>query len=61
LAELNADSIDNKLKVDMNKVTNDPTEKNAKEFVEKVNKNLAKDDPESHKILKELKRSITLA
>jgi len=40
------------------KVTLDPSEKNIKEFIEKVNKDKSKDDPENQKILKELKKAL---
>ena len=61
MSELKSSSIDNQIKAELSKVANNPTENNAREFVAKVNKTLPKSDPLNHNILKELKRSITLA
>ena len=47
-----------RLRADFIKVTIDPSERNVKEFIEKANKNLSKDDPESQQILMELKKAL---
>lgn len=61
MSEIKSSLIDNQINAELSKVANNPTENNAREFVAKVNKTLTKSDPLNHNILKELKRSITLA